>query len=369
MIPRIPSQARPLLRRVAGKAGDLGLPLFAVGGCVRDWLLGRPTLDVDLVVEGDPGPLAEWAAGVFGARAESFGQFGTWRLLKAGWRLDFARARREEYPKPAALPLVAPAPIAEDLLRRDFTINALALPLGPRNEGELLDPAAGLADLRGRVLRALHAESFRDDPTRVFRAARFVSRLKLKPAPGLWTMARESLRQGCPGLLSRARLLHELWRILEEKDPERPLKILARLGYLDVVYQGLKPPPAALHAPGERLGAMALRLGPRGKDCLASLPLDKSLALELRETLEVACHRRSPRRALPRPSLAILRTAFPRLPRAALRPLFIDGEDLRALGMAPGKAFGEALDDAARAQWRGLIRSRAEALRWLKNRL
>jgi tRNA nucleotidyltransferase (CCA-adding enzyme) len=369
MILRVPSQARPLLRRVAGKAGELGLPLFAVGGCVRDWLLGRPTLDVDLVVEGDPQPLAEWASGAFGARAESFGQFGTWRLLKAGWRLDFARARREVYPRPAALPLVAPAPISEDLLRRDFTINALALPLGPQNEGALLDPAAGLADLRGRVLRALHEGSFRDDPTRVYRAARFVSRLHLKPAPGLWTMARESLRHGWPRLLSRARLLHELWRILEGNDPGRPLKILARLGYLDVIYQGLKPPPAVLRSPRERLGAMALRLGPRGKDFLASLPIDKALALDLRETLDVASHRRSPRRDLPPPSLAILRAAFPRLPRTALRPLFVGGEDLRALGIPPGKALGKALDEAARAQWRGRVRSRVEAIRWLKNRL
>ncbi len=369
VIPRLPPKARPLLLRIAAQAQSLALPLYAVGGCVRDWLLGRPTLDIDLVVEGDPRGLAEWAAKAFDARAESFGQFGTWRLLKKDWRLDFARSRREEYPEPASLPRVSPAPIAQDLLRRDFTINAMALLLGAEGPERLLDPAGGLADLRAGLLRFLHAESFRDDPTRVFRAARFLARLRLKPAPGLWASAREALRRGWPERLSRHRLLHELWRILEEKDPAAALEILARLGYLDVIFKGLRPPPKGLSSPEERLGAMALQLGPGGKDFLASLPIEKSLALLLRETLLVAAHRRAPRKKLAPLSRRLLKIVFPRLPRAALSPLVLDGKDLSVWGAPSGREFGALLEDAAKAQWEGRIRSRAEAIRWLKKRL
>jgi tRNA nucleotidyltransferase (CCA-adding enzyme) len=139
--PRIPAQALTLLRPLARAARREGLPLYAVGGCVRDWLLGRADVkDLDLVTEGDPAGLARLCARSLGGRAEAFGAFKTLRVMGKDWRVDLAASRQEVYPEPACLPKVKPAPLARDLFRRDFTINAMAVRLRPEGAGELVDP-------------------------------------------------------------------------------------------------------------------------------------------------------------------------------------------------------------------------------------
>ena len=363
----IPAAAQRVLRPLAAKAAQGGAEIYAVGGCVRDWLLGIPSHDLDLVVKGDPAPAAELCAEQFRGEPQAFDRFGTLRVIGPDrWRVDFAASRQESYPKPASLPVVRPAPLRADLLRRDFTINAMAVRLHPDREGELLDYCGGLKDLRARIVRPLHRESFRDDPTRAFRAARFICRFAFKPAPGMLPMIKAALERGYAGLLSRHRLAQELLRVLGEKDPSCPLNLLCDWGYLRLIHPKLHAPPWELRLVEERLGAMALALGPaEGEKFLRSLPVGHALALELQEVLKLAWAQASPRRRLSALAGKLLRHKFPGLAAGALEPLWLNGEDLKAAGMPEGKGFHEILDAAAKAQWSGEISSRGAALRWL----
>ena len=153
--------------------------VYAVGGVVRDALLGRPTgPDVDLVVVGDPVPVAEAIARNTGGRLESHPRFLAASVVMAGdRRLDLVGARVERYASPGALPDVRPAGLAEDLIRRDFTVNAMALTLRGPAAGELRDPAGGMTDLAQGVLRLLRPDGFVEDPSRLVRAARYAARL------------------------------------------------------------------------------------------------------------------------------------------------------------------------------------------------
>jgi tRNA nucleotidyltransferase/poly(A) polymerase len=366
---RIPAKTLAKLRPLAESARRAGLPLYAVGGCVRDWLLGRQDVkDLDLVTEGDPTDLAESCARLLGGKAEAFGAFGTLRVKGEDWRVDFAAARQEEYPEPACLPKVEPASLERDLFRRDFTINAMAVRVEPQGAGALVDPYGGLRDLKAKVLRVLHPASFRDDPTRVFRAARFLCRLGLRPAPGFKAMIHQSLYGCIAGRLSRHRITQELLRILAEAEPQAPLRRLRSWGYLDLVYPDL-PVKVKGDTVEERLGSLVLSLGEKGDDLLASLPVEHSMARRIKEALRVCRDKASPRGELPAETARLVALTFPRLPKTALQPLFLGGSDLKAAGLRAGPEFSAVLDEAARAQWTGRITSRGEARSWLRGRL
>ncbi|MDD5657611.1 MAG: hypothetical protein PHF00_10205 [Elusimicrobia bacterium] len=363
----MPAEALRVLRPVSEAARARGLPLYAVGGCVRDWLLGsRRVKDLDLVTEGDPTPVAGFCARLLGAEAEAFGAFGTLRVIGKEWRVDFAAARQEEYPEPAALPKVRPAALRQDLFRRDFTINAMAVSLTARPQ--LVDPYGGRADLRAKLLRVLHARSFRDDPTRVFRAARFLCRFGFKPAPGLVGLARRTLCACIAGRLSRHRIAQELLKILSEPDPSACLRRLRRWGYLDLVAPdlGVKVLGRSVE---QRLGSLALGLGSRGGEFLRSLPIERALARRVLAAIELVGRGASPRSRVDPETGSIVAAALPDLPPAALEPVFLTGGDLAAAGLKPGPEYRRILDEAARAQWSGRLVSRPEALRWLAGRL
>ncbi|MBI4371273.1 MAG: CCA tRNA nucleotidyltransferase [Elusimicrobia bacterium] len=364
----VPAPAARLLAPLAAEARRRGLALYAVGGCVRDWLLGRPTLDLDLAVAGDPDPIARVCGRLVGGRPEPFGRFGTRRVVGPRWRVDVAATRTEAYPEPAALPVVAATgvPIEQDLLRRDFTINSLAARLDDGSRA-LADPCGGLRDLKARMVRVLHADSFRDDPTRVFRAARFLGRFRFRPAPGLVARARAALKAGHAARLSRRRLLHELVCLLGEKDPRPAFALLARWGYLSLFHP--KFPARAALPPGvePRLAALALALGPeKGRDFADSFPFERRFRVRLHEALALAFSDKAPRAAPDSLALAAARRALPRLPLAALKPCFLRGEDLIKAALKPGPSFHRILDEAARLQRAGRLKSRAAALAWLR---
>ena len=157
--------------------------LYVVGGALRDLLLDQPIsesdhLDLDLAVDGDPAPLHSALSEAAAARATIHDRFGTASVTLAdGASIDLVHTRSERYPSPGALPIVTPAPIDLDLQRRDFTINAAAIALSGVRAGELIDPHGAIADLTSRRIRTLHPQSFRDDPTRLIRAARYAARI------------------------------------------------------------------------------------------------------------------------------------------------------------------------------------------------
>ncbi len=201
-------------------------PVALVGGAVRDLLLGERPLDIDLVVEG---PLAGVVERL-GGQLRTHERFGTAQLALAGRRIDVAAARREIYLHPGALPTVEPATLATDLERRDFTVNALAVWLtGPRR-GQLVAVPGALGDLGGRLLRILHRESFRDDPTRLLRLARYGARLGFVAEPETLLLAAEAVQGGALATVSGTRVGNELRLLAREADPVRALAALRELG-------------------------------------------------------------------------------------------------------------------------------------------
>jgi tRNA nucleotidyltransferase (CCA-adding enzyme) len=222
-----------LLRLVAGAAAARRLPLYLVGGLVRDLLLGSPAKDFDLVVEGNAIPLAETLAAQYGGKVITHIRFGTAQWFQAGPgcdALDFISTRSEIYKYPAALPTVNPGTLTDDLLRRDFTINTLALRLDGEHWGELRNDLGGQEDLKQGLIRVLHSESFQDDPTRLFRAVRYEQRYGFRIVPETASLMPQA-RQGI-GLLSAERLRHEFDLILEE---EKSAAMLGRLAELDLL--------------------------------------------------------------------------------------------------------------------------------------
>jgi tRNA nucleotidyltransferase (CCA-adding enzyme) len=201
-----------------------GAEIFLVGGAVRDLLLGRGRADLDLVVEGDVGPLAA----ALGDDVRRHAQFGTATVQLGELTVDLASARTESYPSPGALPEVRPATIAEDLARRDFTINAMALPL--HGEASLLDPHGGLGDLGERLLRILHPASFIDDPTRALRAARYAARLELE----LEAATADAMAAADLGKVSADRVAAELRRIAAEGAPAQALRLAREWGQIEI---------------------------------------------------------------------------------------------------------------------------------------
>ncbi len=198
--------------------------VYLVGGVVRDLLLGHERADVDLVVEGDAVALARRMA----ESVTVHERFGTATVRVDGSAVDLASARAESYPRPGALPDVRPGTLAEDLARRDFTINAMAMPLA--GEARLIDPHDGVRDLAGGIIRVLHPASFEDDPTRALRAARYAARLELSLDPATATLLSEADLE----TVSSERVEAELRRIASEDDPLGGLELADAWGLLAI---------------------------------------------------------------------------------------------------------------------------------------
>jgi tRNA nucleotidyltransferase (CCA-adding enzyme) len=232
--------AAPLLARVEREPG-----VYLVGGAVRDLLRGGEPYDLDLVVEGDAVALARRLG-----PARIHDRFGTSTLTLDGFSYDIARARRERYPRPGALPEVAPASLAEDLLRRDFTVNAIAIALGGAEAGALSSAPNALEDLDAARLRVLHDRSFIDDPTRLLRLARYASRLGFGIEPRTLELARAAVRSDAVHTVSGSRLGTELRLLAREPDPVAAFQQLRSLGLDAAISEhfGLADPDLAQRA-------------------------------------------------------------------------------------------------------------------------
>jgi tRNA nucleotidyltransferase (CCA-adding enzyme) len=208
--------------------------VYLVGGTVRDIVLGERNFDVDIAVEGDGIELARSLADALSGRVRPHRKFGTAVVLygeeATGERVDVVTARTEFYDAPAALPTVEHATIREDLFRRDFTINAMAVSLKGEDFGRLVDPFQGRRDLEAKTIRVLHNLSFIDDPTRIFRAIRYESRYGFRMDEHTQRLARGTIEMGLVGDLSSARLRDELIALLEEGDAAASILRLAELG-------------------------------------------------------------------------------------------------------------------------------------------
>ena len=400
--PRTPPDIRRSLAREADRAG---LRIYLVGGAVRDSLRRRRIRDLDIAVEGDAAAFARGWARASGGKVVSSSEFGTAAVEPAAsgaaGRVDFAGTRRESYRSPAALPSVRPSSLEEDLARRDFTVNAMAIPLNGPDRGKLIDPFGGRADLSGRVLRMLHPASPQDDPTRAFRAVRFAMRLGFRIDPETRRWISRAVDSGAFDALSGDRLRREVLLLFAEQPAAASVRAMAALGLPRTLSPGFLS-LAATRRRLERLDALALRharkaalrRGPRPgtADPVAwasllswSLDLpegDRAAAADRlglagerrREFLALALRARDSRAAAkgkkisalaalcrgwtPETVLAVASALDPvgasRLLRArslssSVR-LRITGADLARAGVGPGPAIGRALEQTWRAR-------------------
>lgn len=242
---RLDEERRLALRRLGEVADELGLSVYAVGGFVRDLLLGIDNLDIDITVEGDGIFFAERFAEHYPCRVRSHRKFGTAVLVfPDGGKIDVASTRLEYYESPGALPTVERASLRHDLYRRDFTINTLALCINSDRFGRLTDHFGGQQDIQERTVRVLHNLSFVEDPTRVFRAIRFEQRLGFHIAPHTEKLIRSAVRMHLLDKLGGERLFRELEQILREKEPLAAIARMSVLGLLPFIHPALKLVPA-----------------------------------------------------------------------------------------------------------------------------
>jgi tRNA nucleotidyltransferase (CCA-adding enzyme) len=329
---------------------------YLVGGAVRDALLGRPVTNLDLVVDGDQMPLIE----ALGAEAIVHDRFETATVELPSGPVDVARARTESYSEPGALPEVRPAELADDLVRRDFTVNALAVPLA--DPATLIDAHGGLDDLSSGLLRVFHERSFVDDPTRALRAARYAARLGLEPEP----RTLELLRDTDLTTVSGDRVAAELGKLAAGPEARRGFELLAEWGLASLPPQGgeliervtelLTEPPWA-GVVGRPAIVLAAARGPdaRSRELAALDPPTPSAAVE-------AAHGSTGVELLLARALgaAWLDRYVGEWSRVALE---ISGEDLISAGVHEGPAVGRGLAAALRAKLDGEAPRREDELR------
>ena len=232
-----PEAVLDCLREIGGIGAETHIPVHLVGGSVRDLLLGGRMTDLDLVAEGNALHLADAIAQGIGGEINDRSQFGTVKLTIKGIPFDLATARTESYTSPGSLPTVAPGSLHDDLIRRDFTINAMVVRLDTDSFGELFDPLNGQIDLEERRIRVLHQNSFRDDASRILRAIRYEQRLDFH-------LDSNTERLTCRdksylGFFSGDRIRRELGKSLIEPSPEKVFRRAQQLGALSAIHADL----------------------------------------------------------------------------------------------------------------------------------
>jgi tRNA nucleotidyltransferase (CCA-adding enzyme) len=352
-------------------------PLYLVGGAVRDLLLGRAPRELDLLTEGDPATVASR----LGGDVKAYDRFGTCTVALDGRSYDIARARTERYPRPGALPDVTPATVSEDLPRRDFSVNAIALGL---HDGALVSVPGAVDDVHAGLLRVLHDRSFIDDPTRLLRLARYAARLGFEVEPGTRALARSAVAAGALATVSGPRVGNELRLLAREEDPvgglvmlaglevspsvadrdvvDRALRLLPRDGRRDLLVLGMG------FREGGAQGLAGLGFVASDRDVIASVAGDaEALAARLRAAgrpseIARAVGGRGVEVVAAAGALGAEAPAREWLERLRHVRLEITGEDLLRAGIAPGPAIGAGLRAALEEKLDGYAPDRATEL-------
>lgn len=238
---KLPNEVQDLLILIGDIAPANKVRAYLVGGCVRDLLLDEKNLDLDIVVEGNGIKFAEELAGAFNTKLIRHKRFGTATLTLLNHRLkiDIATARREFYPQPAHLPVVEAGMLKDDLYRRDFTINAMALDINKDGRGGLIDLFGGKEDLKDKKIRVLHDLSFIDDPTRILRGIRFKQRLNFRFETNTLKLLKKAVKLGMLEKVEPQRIRDEIILILKEKAPLKEIKRLKTLGGFIFIHRKL----------------------------------------------------------------------------------------------------------------------------------
>jgi tRNA nucleotidyltransferase (CCA-adding enzyme) len=370
------------------RSAEEGLPVYLMGGPVRDAVLGLPVAnDLDFVLVGDAPALAAELATELGGELTVHSRFGTATVLVEGDRVDLVTARKEVYPSPGSLPEVSASTLSDDLARRDFSINAMALPLSG-DSPEVIDPHGGLEDVANKSVAILHPGSFTDDPTRLMRAVRYEQRLEFQINETTLAEMKQTLAGGYADAVSGDRWRHEFQKIFEER---RAAEMLVRAIELDVLPaihpaltdgQGLTGLARETNSPpSDYLAALAMSLSAAdGEGVSQRLNLPADWARVVRDTIALRKSESSFDGQVSRISRSLddldpnAIAAFTRIsddPQVAARlSRYLDewrlvspaltGDDLLAMGVLPGVKIGEILRELKAAKLDGLVSSEAD---------
>jgi tRNA nucleotidyltransferase (CCA-adding enzyme) len=236
----LPKEIQDLISQASDSAYSNNMSVYLVGGFVRDLILGVKNLDLDIVVEGDGIKFAEVLSQKLNVGLIRHRRFGTATvILKKHLKVDIATTRQEYYPQPAYLPEVTCGVLKDDLMRRDFTINAMAISINRQDFGRFIDCFGGEADLADKKIRVLHNLSFVDDPTRILRAIRFEQRYNFKLEPKTLKLLREANELKMLERVQPQRLRDELILLLKEGCPLKPLNRIKELIKFNFINSGL----------------------------------------------------------------------------------------------------------------------------------
>ncbi len=414
MSEQLPGYIYQLLGYIGETGERLGYPVFVVGGFVRDLLIGRPNLDVDVVVEGDGIVFAHAFAEARDGKVKHHKRFGTAVVtLPDGFKVDVATARSEVYDHPGALPSVEPSSIRDDLRRRDFTINAMAIVLNEPRFGELVDFFGGRSDLENGWVRILHNLSFADDPTRIFRAIRFEQRHGFSLEPRTEKLLEEAVAGDFLRTITRQRVRNEILLILREKEPVPTIRRMERFHLTEYIHPRIRVSDDLVelfHRTGDTLEwwnstsahneaeAALLNLMALMDQLNAAEAEDASKRLVLRRKYNEAL--KASKMLLPNivrrlcqvkdtPSeiykalrglpLEVLLFAMAKIHEMRDNILYyltearnidplVDGNDLRRLGYPEGPIYTQILESTFAAQLDGFIADRDEAIEFVKSR-
>ncbi|HEX7474333.1 MAG TPA: hypothetical protein VF318_00050 [Dehalococcoidales bacterium] len=403
---QLPGELVDIMQFAGSVAADQSQRLFLVGGVVRDLLLERNNLDLDLVAECDAIQLAEALAKLKGGKVIAHSRFNTAKMQWGKWKIDFATARAESYEKPGALPRVqCKCDIKDDLRRRDFTINSMAVYLDPLHFGELIDLHGGVEDLEKGIIRILHDDSFRDDATRIWRAARYEQRLDFHIERHTLLILKRDIDY--LDTISNDRIRHELELCLEEDKPERILMRADKLGILTKISPAMEAdewvakkfakargtlqpycPPVELY-----MAFLVYRLAFKDlEDLVARFKFPKTLAQALQDTLnlktELSCL------TGPKPLASVIYRCLHRFSQNAILANMIasdvpivnqqielylnklryvrtalSGEDLINMKIARGPRIREILENLRLARLDGKVSSKEEEIALVKRGL
>lgn len=406
-----------ILERAGEIASSIGCKVYGAGGIVRDLILGMECTDIDLVVEGDGIELAKALGDYYGGRVRIHPKFRTATVLfPSGQQVDVATARVEFYQYPAAMPQVEASSLHQDLYRRDFTINAMAVSINKEDFGDVVDFFGGREDLERGLLRVLHNLSFVEDPTRILRGVRFEKRYQMVLEHQTLKLAKEAIRNKMLARVSMERVWEELKYIMLETRPGPALSRLMELQLWEFLFPGVDhfnirqvmvEIPRSIKAlrswdlaePGEpwmvyllavlhrtdwdsaRGICLQYHLGKRQMDKVAAaLGGWRSAMEDLKDPdgitmSELARQLMSiPREVYPLILTYLTNNASRKRFRQVLTAIYYDrpsinGKDLRTMGYKPGPAFKRALDAVWQARLDGLVRTREEEMKYVKEYL
>jgi tRNA nucleotidyltransferase (CCA-adding enzyme) len=413
-----PKKIMGLLRRIGRLANSSGYTAFVVGGLVRDLLLGCKNLDLDIVIEGSAIDFGKLLSKDLGGKLVVHRKFGTCTVfMKDRMKIDLATARKEVYEKPAALPTVEFSSLKNDLIRRDFIINAMAISLNKGNFGQLIDFFGGESDLAHGRIRALHDKSFIDDPTRIFRAVRFEQRLGFAIDKHTEELIMGAVEKEMIEKVEPQRVRDELVLILQEKDALKALKRMAELHELKFIHHGLKLDRKTIELYGSidrtcrwydslsgkrpvekwLIYLMAL-LGQLGYKEISAIC--GHFVFRKSDTLRILSYKKSGRnaaralagRAKLAPSdiyrildplsyeatLLIMASADSKTARKRVRDfvekhsgvrILVKGDDIKAMGLKPGPRFRKILDRLLRRKLDGKLKTKADELGYIRTEI